>query len=559
MSVLTVRQKDGRFTIGSGPTGGSAQTRNLPSFVRLSADANRIADRISDMIDDRYWRLEYCKLIAREGFAVLAQADVIAGTVRSGAAPASFAGPVDMARVRFACAHALAADGKEVAGLHRMRLFYRLRFVLSSLIAGSVWIWTLLRAGWGNRLSAIAPGSDLIAVYAEISNRTRHVLAAASQSGSVSGILVLGRPGRDLDAVKARFSSEFGLDRLPVCRPIGFRSALRSMPGLFGHLLCGMRMVSATGFRPCWKDEIAILYRLFFGACAHEWWDLQAISPGMIVYGQSGLADSSLLEDAQKRSGAATVHWVHGLSGGWNFAGYSDLGLFKCGHDAEMHSRLPDYGRTDFVSLPKVPFRAGRGGTWLLMTNYAHPSNPYSGHGAYDLEVATVLMAAKAAREAGAGSENLVWRPHPVFWSLPEPARERILASVGKSGVRLPSQTDEVSSFAEYQNVLCTPSTAAVELVAQGVLPIIVAPHPIAPETAYHAFPLRAADTAELVDCVGRLADRSGAVRLFDQLWERIKPGHPAPTIADISARLDPRRAQPTADPDERILPPTSP
>jgi hypothetical protein len=538
MSILSVRRTGKRFTIAPGRRNGAGRSRELPGFVALSATANRIASEISELIGDRYWRLEYSKLVAANGFAVIGQGREIAEQARTGEPEQLFSGVVDNARVRFACAHDLAASGHNVAGLGAMKLFLRLRYCISVLTAFSVWLWTLLRSGWGNRLAAIPEGACLIVVHGENSNRTRHALAAAGQSDAVAAILVLGRPAASLASVRATFSSEFGLGDIPVCRPIGLGGALKCLPRLFGLFAAGSRIVSATGFIPRWQDEIAILYRMCLGACACAWWTDQGAVPGTIIYGQTGLADTSLLEHAQQQVGAKTVHWVHGLSGGWNFAGYSDLGLFKCGYDTDLHAGLPDYGRTDFIPMPKVGYRGGRGSRWLLMTNYAHPSNPYFGHGAYDLEIAAVRMAAEAAEQAGIGKGNLVWRPHPVFWSLPDIARERICAAVGEIGVALPAAGGEAPSFSDYQAVMCTPSTAAIDALATGHLPIIVAPHEIAVETVYDAFPLRAADAGELYNAVSRIADSSAAAGLYDKLWESVRPGAPAITIGDIAERL---------------------
>ena len=69
MSILSVRQTGKRFTIAPGRRNGAGRSRELPGFVALSATANRIASEISELIGDRYWRLEYSKLVAADGFA----------------------------------------------------------------------------------------------------------------------------------------------------------------------------------------------------------------------------------------------------------------------------------------------------------------------------------------------------------------------------------------------------------------------------------------------------------------------------------------------------------
>jgi hypothetical protein len=538
MNMLAVRRTGGRIAISAGRTGDAAREHMLPSFVAMSGQANRIASRLSEAIGDRYWRLEYSKLIAGDGFAVIGQGQEIAEQAGSEETVQVFSGVIDPARVRFASAHELAAKGNGIVGMKSTGLLLRLRYLVSALTAFAVWLWSLLRFGWGNRLSACEGKACLIAVHGEISNRTRHVLAAAAQSDQVAAIIVLGRPVSSLAALRAQFSSELRLHETPVCRPIGIRAALRSLPRLFGLIVSGSSVASATGFMPRWQDEIAVLYRMCLGACSYEWWKEQAISPGIVVYGQTGLADTSMLEAAQQEAGAKTVHWVHGLSGGWNFTGLSDLGLFKCGLDADTHSKLPEYGKTGFFELPKPAYREGNGNRWLLLTNYAHPSNLYFGHGAVDLEIQTLRIATDAALRTGISSDQIVWRPHPVFWSLPIRTRNAILASVSDTGIALPEPDGAAPSYEEYRAVFCTPSTVAVEMLASGILPIIIAPHDIAPETVYTAFPLRAANASALEAALTSLADRPTVSALFETTWHRVRPGDADIGLADIVGRL---------------------
>jgi hypothetical protein len=274
------------------------------------------------------------------------------------------------------------------------------------------------------------------------------------------------------------------------------------------------------------------------GAGAGCWWEDQTATPGFVIYGQSGLADTSMLEAAQQNGGCRTVHWVHGLSGGWNFAGNSSLGLFKCGHDADLHSGLPEYGETDFLALPKPAFRVGSGEKWLLLTNYAHPSNPFHTHGSTDLEIGIVRMAAEAAAKADVSPTDLIWRPHPAFWSLSEAVRGRILKSVSDTGVRMPDRQDEAPRYGDFRTILCTLSTVAIDILTDGILPVIVTPHAIDAESAYAGFPFRAANSGQIADAVESLSDPVLAASSFEQAWLRIRPGNPDITLDEIITRL---------------------
>jgi hypothetical protein len=533
MRRLAVKRTGNRVAFGDDRSASGAAPLRLSSFIALSPKANAIATAFSASVTDRYWMLEYSKIVAAEGFAVLGQAREIAERTSAGEGELLFTGIIDPARVRIASAHMMTAKDCRVAGAGGRRRIFAVRYWLSALVAVAAYVWTLLRSGWGNRLTAAAEKACVIAVHGETSNRTRHVLAAAAED-DIAGIIVLGRPGASLAGLSAQWSSEFGLDAVPLCRAIGIGAALASVPTLLRRLGAGRSIAARSGFVANWADEIAVLYRMCLGTCSFAWWNAQAATPRIVIYGQTGLADTSLLEAAQQGRGTETVHWVHGLSGGWNFAGFSDLGLFKCGHDAEMHERLPAYRRTEYLPQPKAELRSGSDGQWLLMTNYAHPSNPYFPNGGYELEMATLRIAAEAARQTDVGAENVIWRPHPVFWSLPEPVRARICAAAGEYGLAVPEAGGEAPPLDGFQALICTPSTVAVEALARGILPVIVAPHEIADDSVYRAFPLRAAGTDALVDAVRRLGDGSSGSALFGQVWAQVRPGAQTITIAEI-------------------------
>ncbi len=540
MSSLVLQKTGNRVRIG--PAGDAKQPQrihSLASFVDLAPEADAIAASFSRQVKDRYWRLEYAKLVAAEGFAVLGQADEIARVAGSGVDPVLFDNVIESDRVSVAVAQTLSATGRTVDGAGRASLLLRLRYGLSVGVALAAWLATLIRYGWGNRLASGAGSGPIIAVHGEVSNRTGHVLAAAAQNSSVSAAIVLGRPRSALRTISREWASRFGFADIRLTRPISLAAAFESLPELIRLLRAGAAILGDTGYSARWSDEIAVLYRMCLGACSHAWWRKHGASTAVVIYGHTGLADTSMLEEAQQTAGARTVHWVHGISGGWNFAGYSDLGLFKCGHDAILHRSLPGYGKTASIVLAK-PDRSGREGTqWLLLTNYAHPTNPFSGHGAIDLEIATVRLAAEAAKRSGVDVSDLVWRPHPMFWSLPSEIVKRILAETSATGIRIPRQDDPPPLFKTFGAVLCTPSTAALDVLREGILPVIVAPHRLPEGSAYSAFPLHATDAETLVHSVGEIGDAEAESRLYDEAWQRIAPGPGAVSMGDVFDLLD--------------------
>lgn len=535
-----VLHKAGQFVrlIAAGDDMPPERSHRLASFVDLSVKANAIATSFSERVPDRYWRLEYSKLVAAEGFAVLAQAGEIKRLAGTAGNSIGLENVIDMKRVWAAAIAILKESGYSVSGGSYVQILLRLRYWISVAIAFAVWAATLIRYGWGNSLPPETEGKLAIAVHGEITNRTRHVLAAASASGAISVAIVLGRPKARLSDISREWTSTFGIRSIPLCRPISICAAIRSVPQLFRQMLAGASILHVTGYSAAWADEIAVLYRMCLGTCSRTWWAGQHSCPAIVVYGHTGLADTSMLEKAQQVGGTKTVHWVHGISGGWNFAGYSDLGLFKCGYDAAMHERLPGYGRTCSVYQPEPDRRDIRGSRWLLMTNYAHPTNLFSGHGSVELEVATVQAVAGAARQSGLDLADLEWRPHPAFWSMPSSIRERVMAEASATGIRMPTSDDVLPSFNLFNAIFCTPSTSAIDVLRAGILPVIVAPHQLPEHTAYGAFPLHACDAEAVVRAVARLNETDAASRFYDDAWERLRPGPDTVALGDIAGLM---------------------
>ncbi|HSM40248.1 MAG TPA: hypothetical protein VK862_05820, partial [Afifellaceae bacterium] len=240
MSSLVLQKTGNRVRIGpAGDTTQPQRIHSLASFVDMAPEANALASSFSKRVNDRYWRLEYAKLVAAEGFAVLGQADEIARVAGSGDDPVLFDNVIKSDRVSVAAARALSATGHAVDGAGRASLFLRLRYGLSMGVAMAAWLSTLIRHGWGNRLPSEAGSGLIIAVHGEVSNRTGHVLAAAAQNSSVSAAIVLGRPRSALRTISREWASRFGLADIKLSRPISFAAAFKSMPELIRLLRAG--------------------------------------------------------------------------------------------------------------------------------------------------------------------------------------------------------------------------------------------------------------------------------------------------------------------------------
>lgn len=536
MSGLQGQIAGNRIRLRRETAGNGSDVVILDTRKDLFAAANAIAGSCTSTIEDPYWRLEIAKLVASDGFTIIGQAEKIVATLK--AQPnVRFTNIADAERVRFAVYQLFNRDGRDTREWSRLRVFAVFRYVLSCIIAILLWVWTVLRNGRGNRLPGSDKGAVLIAVHGEVSNRTRHVLSAAVTK-SCQGIILLGRPKSGSKSLAGAAASEFDLPSVRIVRPIDPISAFNSLGCLMGHFRSGIGVSAATGFRMTWRDEIAALYRICLGAGSAEWWRREKPGSRIIIFGHTGLADTSMLEVAMQATGSKTVHWAHGLSGGWNYAGLSDLGLFKCGRDAEVHADLPGYRSVEYFPLPMPAYRHGNGKQWLLLTNYAHLTNPFFGHGAFAMEAGIIRMAAEAAHRIGKSIDDLVWRPHPVFWQLPEDARDAIFSDVSAAGCTLPVRDSSMPDPAEFPVILCTPSTVALDVLVTGQLPIIVSAHELPPETAYSAFPLVASDAVQIERAVQRLDARAEAAKIFTTAWERVRPGHQAVSVEMLSNRL---------------------
>ncbi len=531
MIGLRAENTGNRLRLRPDSTGTGSDVVALDSRKDLFPAANAIAGSCTSAVGDRFWRLEIAKQIATEGFVVIGQARSIVNTLET-RANVQFSNVVDAERVRFAAYQMLNRKGAATPEWSRFKALAGLRYVLSCFIATSFWAWTVLRNGWGNKLPDRDSQDLLIAVHGEISNRTRHVLSAVRANKS-QGIILLGRPKRRIRALAAEIEAEFDLPSVQLIRPIQPWPAIRSLGRLVRHFRSGAGTFAATGFRMAWKDEISMLYRICLGAGSAEWWRQAQSGPRTIIFGHTGLADTSMLEAAMQACGSTTVHWAHGLSGGWNYAGLSDVGLFTCGHDADVHAALPDYRNVDFVELPLPSFQQGSGKRWLLLTNYAHLTNPFFGYGALAMEARTVRIAAEAAQQIGIPVDGLEWRPHPVFWQLPEEARDAVLADVVTTGCRLPVRGSPMPELVDFAVIMCTPSTVALDVLVNGRLPVIVSAHELAPETAYCAFPLTAMDAEQIVEAVRKSATGADAEEIFKTAWKNVRPGG-QPIISEL-------------------------
>lgn len=423
---------------------------------------------------------------------------------------------------RSAVMRALARRGARVRGLATERWTLRAHCVCGAAAGLGVLADTLLRA-MRERSAPLPPSRVLAAIHGERSNRTRHVIAALRAASSNAPVLVLGRPRLPLGRVRAMLREE-GLAHNPVTRPYDPRTLVRAIGRWPLHAADGTRAVLAHTSRPTVAELARLFYRVLLGDASAEWWRRGGARAECVIYGHTGLADTTMLELAQQRDGARTVHWVHGLTAGRQWIGRSTVGLFKCAHDARWHERLGGYGVATAVVASRPACRTGGEG-WLLLTNLVHPMNPtYRAHGP-DTELRLLSLVADAARAVGVDPAAVTWKPHPTFRGEPEEVQRLVLSRVAALGFTRWDDARELSAAAEYAIVLSTASTAALDVLRLGKLPIIVQLEADEPGAGVLELPIIVRSADELATAVRRLGSPAEAECLFAKAWTALGPG----------------------------------
>jgi hypothetical protein len=217
---------------------------------------------------------------------------------------------------------------------------------------------------------------------------------------------------------------------------------------------------------------------------------------------------------------------VHGVSAGLNFVGRSTLALFRCAHDAAWHARLGGYGACRSVAAARPDLRPQSGAVRVL-TNLAHPMNVGWRAAGVAAEVEALQAVADALDAAGDAAPRL-WQPHPAVAGLPPAHRAALDAAAEKRGfLRAGPGAGEAP-----QRLICTPSTVALDLLAAGHLPVVLATQPLDPASALAHWPLLATDAATLTSACRRLDDAAATAAAWASAWERIGPAAPLDAAA---------------------------
>jgi hypothetical protein len=280
-----------------------------------------------------------------------------------------------------------------------------------------------------------------------------------------------------------------------------------------------------------------MVFRVLLGTVQARWWVMRGPDARRVVFGFTGTADCVLLEQAMQARSAQTVHAVHGLATGPNFVAFSDLAVFRCGHDARAYRELDCYGACTVQPARAAAPRRGASGI-LLLTNLAHPMNlSFRERGETD-EIAVLSNVAEAARLLGERARPLLWKPHPVIATLPPPVAARIRAAAcGLGFEELPHGPDPVARAAAALWVLTTPSTVTADLLVQGVLCLVLDPQGILADEAPALLPQPGSTASEIARGLRALEDDSAFAAAFTHARDMVEPAAPL----DLAALLRPK------------------
>lgn len=528
---IRASRRSGRWRLTVGPPGPDAITDQdrAQAAVEVNDLLGVMVARLA--VRPEVWRLELMKATFTNGrttpglsraFAARALAEPDRDHVMTG--------PAGEASV-FAVAAAFRNAGAAVAGQGLRRALTGLRAWTALLLGLAAFGWVTARAlNWPSRLP---PHIRIaVAIHAEVVNRTGHILKIlADLDPATTAIIIIGRPKIGLGAVRALLRERGWTG--PVVRCFDLSSALRSLAQSIRLAAAGPRAIGEGDYLPAYRDQIASMFRIFLGGATAVWWRDQTARPEVVVYGHNGLSDTVLLDRAQQAAGARTAHWMHGVSAGRIYVGVSSLCVFQCGHDARWHDELGDYGRTLSFPAPRPTFRQGGSG-WVVMTNFTHPGYTFypSVGPAHELELMAVV--AEAAARSGVRPDQVVWKPHPVFFLVEPETRRVVTEALQAHGFRLwPRDDTDFARCADFETIITTPSGVALDVLKLGRLPVMAAFHPIDPDHLLARFTLRAGDAGGLLEQIAIARDPVRAADLFDATWRGIDPGR-TPSFAEV-------------------------
>ncbi len=429
---------------------------------------------------------------------------------------------------------ALAASDPAAPAVRRNPLANALAQLAASALALGALLVVLFRFGGtppARAAKALQGAPLVIALHAEDTTRTRHLRGALSrychgEQTEAPPVLLLGRPSSPVAAATASLDPQGQLAGLPMFRPLSLGSWLSGLGPAMRLLLRGIGATRAFAGPLPFRERVAINYRMAQGAAHARWWQRAAREAGTakVVFGHTGTADTSQLEQAMQLGGAVTVHAVHGVNNGWPFAGISDLALFPSGADARLGENLPAYGRCLHLPLSRPAVSAGNG-DWAVLTSYTHLGNPAFATLGSRPDCELVRWMSDAAKACGQDPARVFWRPHPQIALVPAQERERLEQAIADAGFTRWPDDLPYEALGDFSAVVTTPSTVLVDALRLGQPAIVASTTPLQRDLLYAVHPLLVEDGEELAAALARVSDPASREQAFVKAWGVIEPG----------------------------------
>ncbi len=530
MSWVEIRRHEGKdqWAVGISEELPEQSTEVKAEEGAVDTRVEATVSRILDGVEDPLWRLEIGKHSTRYQPELLGSAFVLADAAIAAEAKSEVRLAMqvsDAATVARIAAVELSRSGAKVRRATRRRALAWLRLLIAVPVALAIHLAIVLR--YSNLTRTLPAGRRLLfAIHGERSNRTHHLLPPRFDPGRNPVFVLLGRPRASLKAVARTLDPNGKMPGMVLVRPTGLGAALSSLPCALLRLGKGLSVLRDTPVTISARDLSAMVFRLLSGACQAAWWRKTGLVPEVVAFGHTGVADTTALEEAMQAAGSRTVHCVHGLSLGWNFVSHSDVGLFVCGRDAELARKFGGYRLATSVPSP-MPETSLGDERWLVMTAYSHPMNPAYANNGIAPDLAILRAVEEAARSSGQQPGNITWKPHPAISLIDSEDRAVLQAAVTDLGFKPWPEDLAYDEVARFGVVMTTPSTAAIDLLKLGRLPVIVATAPLQADTVYDSFPFVARSRRQVTEILGRLDAATEIQAQFRMAWDTIRPAGP--------------------------------
>ncbi len=388
----------------------------------------------------------------------------------------------------------------------------------------------MLNGKWRRDAVPVEPADGLVAVHREWSNRTRHVWQEASGK-SVTILLVgrsLRRPG--VSELKRQLESQ-GIDVggfqfvCPQRSLSGVRGIFNGWRDSGGASRALRKIAKSSGARPDFATLVSVYFRLMLGAEYRAWCNTHSLCQRFCLFGHTGMGDTGRLDHALKQQGVETVHWLHGMCVGGNFFAYSTVAVCRNEFDRQLLERLGGYERV-VVNPAGRPSTAEGGVGWAILTSWLHPHSAVYQEAGVGGELSLLRMIAEAASGMEQCVPRLVWKPHPVFERLPIEEQSAVRQEVSRLGMTEWPKSQPLNRIKEFEIAIATESTVVLDVLREGVLPLVARPTGSGDGTFGSALPeeLLFESSEGIVAASNRIRDDAFRRILFNKAWESMRP-----------------------------------